>query len=441
MMRELYIYLLELLRNIEFLPFIAKPIAAFAIILSVLVLARLSHYLTKYILVHVVQKIVLKTKTKWDDILLKNKVFNGLAHLVPLFIIYSSCFFASPVLDKPLSDMATDTAARLSADYYFNLGPVLLKFARIYFIFTIIYIIITFLNASNEIYQKTPYAHHRPIKGYIQLIQILITFLASILVISVLLGKDPTVLIAGLGAMAAVLMLVFKDTILGFVASIQLSANDMVKIGDWIEIPGHQADGTVTDITLTTVKIQNWDKTITTVPTYALVSESFTNWKGMEESDGRRIKRSVHIDMYSIRFCTPEMLKHFEKFELIRDYIREKEKEIRQYYMGKKLTDDNPVNGKHLTNIGIFRKYLELYLKNNPKINQEMSFIVRQLQSTDKGVPIEVYVFSREKDWGDYETLQADIFEHIFAVLPEFDLKVFQNPSGIDTRMLFQRNS
>jgi miniconductance mechanosensitive channel len=218
-----------------------------------------------------------------------------------------------------------------------------------------------------------------------------------------------------------------------------LSANDMVKIGDWIEIPAHKADGTVSDITLTTVKIQNWDKTITTVPTYTLVSESFTNWKGMEESDGRRIKRSIYIDIYSIRFCTPDMLKHFEKFELIRDYVLTKEQEVRQYNQNMNLTDEDPVSGRRQTNIGIFRKYLELYLKNIPKINQDMSFIVRQLQSTDKGVPVEVYAFSREKEWGDYETLQADIFDHIFAVLPEFDLKVFQAPSGFDTRSLFQR--
>ncbi len=439
MMHEFYKYLLEMLRNLDWIASFAKPIAAFAVIIAILILARLSHYIAKYIMSHVVQRIVRKTKTEWDDILVRKKVFNGVAHLVPLAIIYSSCFFAAPTLDKPLAEMPADTIAGLSADYYFSLGPVLLKFARIYFIFTIVYILIRLLNASNEIYQTTPYSHHRPIKGYIQLLQIMIIFLATILVVSVLLGKDPTVLIAGLGAMAAVLMLVFKDTILGFVASIQLSANNMVKVGDWIEMPGHRADGTVIDITLNTVKIQNWDKTITTIPTYTLVSESFTNWKGMEESGGRRIKRSIFIDIYSIRFISDEMLKHLKKFELIRNYVQEKEEEIRLYNQERNFPMADALSGRRQTNIGIFRKYLELYLRSNPHINQEMSFIVRQLQSTDKGVPIEIYVFSKQKEWADYEAIQADIFDHIFAVIPEFDLRIFQAPAGIDYRSAFQK--
>ena len=282
-MHELYKYLLELFRKPDFLDPLAKPLAALSVVIVVLILARLSHYFAKHILSRILLRIVKKTKNEWDDILLRKKVFNGMAHLVPLFIIYSSCFFATPLRDRPLSEISTDVATRISGDYYLTLGPLLLKFARIYLIFTIVYVFIALLNAGNEIYMTTPYAFHRPIKGYIQLLQILIIFLAVILVISVLVGKDPTALIAGLGAMAAVLMLVFKDTILGFVASIQLSANEMVKIGDWIEMSAHRADGTVIDITLTTVKIQNWDKTITTIPTYSLVSESFINWKVMEQ--------------------------------------------------------------------------------------------------------------------------------------------------------------
>lgn len=434
MMHGLYKYLLELLRNFGWLDGFEKPVAAFLVILAVLILALFTHYIAKYILVHVVQKIVQKTKTEWDDILVQKNVFNGLAHIIPLFIVYNSCFFAAPVLDRPLAELPAETIRQLSSDFYFALGPVLLKLARIYFIFTVVYIIITLLNAGNNIYQTTPYAPHRSIKGYIQLLKILIIFLSVILVISVLLGKDPSVLIAGLGAMAAVLMLVFKDTILGLTASIQLSANNMVKIGDWIEMPGHRADGTVTDITLNTVKIQNWDKSITTIPTYSLVSESFTNWKGMEESDGRRIKRSVFIDLYSISFCTPEMLKHFQKFDLIRDYVLEKEAEIEKYNEERKLKEEDAVSRRRQTNIGIFRKYIELYLKNNSLINLNMTFIVRQLQSTDKGVPIEVYLFSKEKEWNSYEALQADIFDHIFAVLPEFGLKVYQTPAGTDSR-------
>jgi len=313
------------------------------------------------------------------------------------------------------------------------LGPALLKFARIYFIFTIVYILVTFLNASNEIFRTTLYAPHRSIKGYVQLAQILVIFLGVILAVSVLMGKDPTVLLAGLGAMAAVLMLIFKDTILGLVASIQLSVNHMVKVGDWIEIPGRNADGTVLDITLNTVKIQNWDKTITTVPTYSLVSDSFTNWIGMVESEGRRIKRSLFIDIYSIHICTPGMMKHLGKIDLIGEYVRSKEKEIREFNEPRKESQPEIFNGPAETNIGLFRKYLEMYLKNHPKINQKMDVIVRQLQSGDKGVPLEIVAFSIDKGWADFENIQAGIFDHIFSILPEFGLKVFQSPSGIRT--------
>jgi miniconductance mechanosensitive channel len=431
MMHELYKYLLQLFRNIPLVSDYAKPLAAFAVILAILIVARLLHFLTKFFVLRVIQKVAKKTKTEWDDIMLRKKVFYGLAHLIPLFFIFSSCFFAAPVLDKPLSELSSEVYSQLRTDYYFELGPVLLKFARIYFIFTVVYVLIAFLNASNEIYQTTTFSHHRSIKGYIQLLRILIIFLSVILVISVLLGKDPTVLLAGLGAMAAVLLLVFKDTILGFVASIQLSANHMVKVGDWIEMRGHHADGTVIDITLNTVKIQNWDKTITTVPTYTLVSESFTNWIGMVEAEGRRIKRSVFIDMYSIRICSPELLKNLGKLDLIREYIKAGAEEIMQTNQPGKASDQIHFNEPGETNIGIFRKYLQLYLKNNPKINQEMDVIVRQLQSSDKGVPLEIVAFSKEKTWENFETVQAEIFDHIFAIIPEFELKVFQSPTGM----------
>jgi miniconductance mechanosensitive channel len=252
------------------------------------------------------------------------------------------------------------------------------------------------------------------------------------MIISVLLERDPTVLLAGLGAMAAVLLLVFKDTILGFVASIQLSANEMVKIGDWIEMRSHGADGTVIDITLNTVKVQNWDKTISTIPTYALVAESFNNWKGMEESGGRRIKRAVSIDMGSIKFCDSAMLNRFERFDLIRDYVIQKEAEVIEFNKSRNIPDEDRISGRRQTNVGVFRKYLEVYLHQHPMINQEMTFLVRQLHPTTTGLPIEIYVFCKDKAWANYEAVQADIFDHIFAVIPEFELKVFQQPSGAD---------
>jgi miniconductance mechanosensitive channel len=431
MMHELYKYLLGIFREITLGSGLAKPLAALTVIIAILIISRLLHYLTKFILKIFIQKVVYRTQTEWDDILVRKKVFNGIAHLVPLFFIYSSCFFAAPSLEKPLSDFSPDIFTQLKADYYFQLGPIMLKCARIYFIFTVVYILFTLLNASNEIYKTTPYAHHRPIKGYIQLIQILIIFLAVILVISTLMGKDPTVLLAGLGAMAAVLMLVFKDTILGFVASIQLSANKMVRIGDWIQMPARNADGTVLDITLNTVKIQNWDKTITTVPTYSLVTESFINWIGMTEAEGRRIKGSVFIDIFSIHVCTADLLHHLEKFELIRDLIREKDEAFLRSGSQQEGKENPDFNGQLLTNIGLFRKYLELFLTGHPDIHQQMDVVVRLLQPTEMGVPLDFVVFSREKNWKKFENIQSGIFEHIFAVLPEFDLKVFQSPTGL----------
>ena len=243
-------------------------------------------------------------------------------------------------------------------------------------------------------------------------------------------------LLVGMGASAAILMLVFKDTILGLVASGQVSANNMVKPADWIEMPSRKADGTVLEITLNTVKVQNWDRTISTIPTYALVSESFTNWKGMEESDGRRIKRSIYIDMRSVKFCPPELIEKLKRIHFVKDYIEQRSKEIEEYNAKMGFDTTIPVNGRRMTNLGIFRRYLEFYLRNNPKINQGATLMVRQLQPTELGIPIEIYCFSTEKAWVIYEGVQADIFDHVLSVVPEFELRIFQNPSGDDFQRL-----
>lgn len=440
-MRSAYKFILEYLREIHTLEQFAKPLSTVILLAIIICLAVIAHFITRRLLLFIVNKIAKRTKTEWDDILVRKKVFNGVAHLVPAFILYYLCDFASPDLHQPIRELSSEVIAAFSVDYYLNLEIFLLKLIKIYFSLIIVYITNSILNAGNEIYNTTSYAHHRPIKGYIQLLKIFVFFMVGILIISILLEKDPTVLLAGLGAMAAVLILVFKDTILGFVASIQLSANEMVKIGDWIEMPSHKADGTVTDITLNTVKVQNWDKTIATIPTYALVSESFNNWKGMEESGGRRIKRSVLIDMSSISFCSFEVLKKFEKFDLIKNYVVEKQKEIEDYNNEKGITNEDIISGRRQTNVGIFRKYLEIYLQNHPMINKDMTFLIRQLQPTDKGLPIEIYVFIKDKRWANYESIQADIFDHIFAVIPEFGLKVFQVPSGSDLKYLILKNS
>ena len=438
-MRIIYRYLLDHIRGGENMEFLAKPLAALTCVVLVVFVAWFAHFVTRKIFLAIVQRIAKRTKTRWDDILVENGVFKGLAHLVPAFILYYSVDFSYPDIHQQVSELAPEVYKSLSQDYYWGLSDLLTKISRIYFISIIVFVANSVLNAALQIYNTTEFAHSRPIKGYVQLVKIFVFFMAGILLIAALLGKDPTALLAGLGAIAAVLLLVFRDTILGFVASIQLSANDMVKIGDWIQMDGHNADGTVIDITLNTVKVQNWDKTITTIPTYALVSESFYNWKGMEEAGGRRIKRSVAIDTNTIKFCDTDMLERFEKFDLIRSYIQEKEKELKEYNKGKNLAEEDYISGRHQTNVGIFRKYLEVYLRQHPKIKQDLTFLVRQLQPVGKGLPIEIYVFSSDQEWANYESIQSDIFDHIFAVIPEFELRVFQEPSGADIEKIARR--
>jgi miniconductance mechanosensitive channel len=247
-------------------------------------------------------------------------------------------------------------------------------------------------------------------------------------------NKELGVLFASLGTLTAVLMLVFKDAILGLTAGIQLTTNKMLAIGDWLEMPKYGADGDVLEITLTTVKVQNWDRTITTIPTYALISDAFKNWRGMSESDGRRIKRSLFLDLNTIRFCDEPLLKRLSRIQLIQEYVDRKKEELAEYNKQSKVDDSCLVNGRRMTNVGTFRAYITAYLKRHPMVNQEMTLLVRQLEPTPKGLPIQIYIFSKEKRWVPYEDIQSDIFDHLLAVLPEFDLRVFQSPSGVDMR-------
>ncbi len=293
-----------------------------------------------------------------------------------------------------------------------------------------------FLKAVLDIYHTFDVSRQKPIKGYIQVVQIIISVFVGIIAVSLVMGQKPWFLLSGLGAMTAVLILVFKDSILGLVAGIQLSTNDMVRIGDWIEMPKYDTDGDVVDVSLNTIKVQNWDKTITTIPAYALVSDSFKNWRGMSESGGRRIKRALYIDMASIKFCTNEMLDRFEKFQLISEYIESKRKEIAQYNEEHNIDTSELINGRNLTNVGTFRAYVAAYLHYHPKVNQNMTFLIRHLPPGEYGLPIEIYVFSNDQVWANYEAIQADIFDHVMAVVPLFDLRLFQNPSGGDFRTL-----
>ena len=416
-MKSLYLLLNDVFRDLDFLELYARLTAVMVTIVALFVIAMIVHWITKILTVKIIHRLVEKSKTDWDDYLLKRKVFQSMSHLTSALVFYySSNFSEIPEVTR-----------------------ILTIFTNIYFVVIFIKVVSGVLKASNDIYLTTPYASTRSIKGYIQLVMILVYFIAGIFIIGIIFDKSPLYLLGGLSAIAAVLLLVFKDTILGLVASIQLSANKMLKPGDWIEMPKHNANGTVIDISLNTVKVQNFDKTISTIPTYSLVADSFLNWSGMEESEGRRIKRSINIDMKSVQFCDEEMLEQFKKLHLIKSYISDRQKEITDHNKKLGIEDESYPNGRRQTNLGIFRKYLEEYLKNNPHTNNNMTLLVRHLQPTETGLPVEIYMFSKNKDWVDYEGIQADIFDHILAIIPEFKLRVFQAPSGSDINDLSEK--
>ena len=380
-----------------------------------ILLALLADFIVKRIIISSIAALTKRTKNDWDDVFVKQKVFNRLAHLAPALIVYYALQYIFE--------------AEKLVEFLGNL-------TQTYMILVVLMVIDSVLNAMHEIYMKLPVSQGRNIKGYIQVVKIIFYAMGIILIISVFSGETPKVLMAGVGAMAAVLMLIFKDTILGFVASIQLSANKMVNVGDWISMPKYNADGDVIDISLNTVKVQNWDKTIATIPTYALVSQSFNNWKGMEESGGRRIKRSINIDMNSVTFLDEAQIEKLGSFHLLKDYIDTKQKEIAEFNKSLNLEKGTVTNGRKMTNLGTFRKYLEEYLQHHSMISNDMTFLIRHLQPTDKGLPVEIYVFSKDQAWANYEAIQADIFDHTLAILPEFDLQVFQNPTGKDFQKL-----
>ncbi|MCF7911936.1 MAG: mechanosensitive ion channel family protein [Candidatus Cloacimonetes bacterium] len=397
---------------------VSASIISFIIMLSA---AWIAYLLTNKVILRNMKKLIDKTQARWDNIFYDQKVFSRLSHLVPALIIYYVVTLVLP--DFPRAVEAIQTAAYL------------------YIVITALLVINAFLNALHEIYNTMPVAKNRPIKGVVQVIKIFTYILGFGVFVSIIFDKNLTSFFTGLGAMAAVIMLIFKDTILGFVAGIQLSANDMVSLGDWVEMPSRNADGIVTDISLNTVKIQNWDRTISTIPPYALITESFTNWRGMEESGGRRIKRSLYIDIKSIRFLNSTDLEQLKKIQIIREYIINREKEVADFNRQNQVDDSVLVNGRRLTNIGTFRRYVEEYLKQHPQIHNDMTFLVRQLQPTEKGLPLEIYVFCKDQRWAFYESIQADIFDHLLAVIPQFSLSIYQYPGSDDLRLFAQNHS
>jgi miniconductance mechanosensitive channel len=383
---------------------------------GVAILAWLSNLLAKRVILRAVHHVIRRTRTDWDDALLQRKVFSRLSHLAPALVIWAM----APLVLGEGTGFAT--LARRAAEIYMVVVGLLS--------------INAFLDAANDIYRKFAVSVRLPLRGYIQVVKIFLAVAAGVFALSITLDKSPWVFLSGLGALTAVILLIFKDTILGFVAGIQLNANDMVRPGDWIQMPKYGADGDVIEVTLTTVKVRNWDKTISTIPTYALISDSFKNWRGMTESGGRRIKRSLYIDVNSIRFCTAEMIEKLSRIRFLRSYIEGKQAELAAYNKEHGIDGSTLVNGRRMTNIGTFRAYLIAYLRHHPKIHDDMTFLVRQLQPMETGLPLEIYVFSSDQEWAAYEAIQADIFDHIFAALPEFGLRPFQSPTGADIARL-----
>ena len=384
------------------------------LVAAVILISFIVDLAAKKILLSVITKVVHKTKTKWDDILVERGLFNRLAHIAPVLILY----FAVPLIFPTV-----DTAIAL-----------LQRIILAYMIVVVLMVLSSFLSAVNAIYTTYEISKNRPIKGYLQIVRVFISIIGIVLVITTILNKSAMGLLSGIGAMSAVIMLVFKDSILGLVAAIQLSGNDMIRIGDWITVPAYGADGDVIDIKLQTVTIQNFDKTIVSVPIYSLVSSSFKNWRGMSDSDGRRIKRHISIDMNSIKFCSPEMIERFKKIDILGEYIAGKQQEIDEDNINKKANTSELINGRRMTNLGVFRAYIEACLRGNPQISDNMTFLIRQLQPSDKGIALEIYVFSSDQNWVNYEGIQADIFDHLLAAVSYFDLAVYQTPSGLDLR-------
>ena len=396
--------------------FFATAITDYMWLIALFLLAIIVFYITKNVVYRIIRRMARRSKTPFDDFLIERKFFVRLCYLVP-------AYFFQLMLPLVISQMH-------------GLIVFLQTLTSIYITFIILLAIDAFLNASHDLYLTMPVSKDKPIKGFVQVLKIIAYSIGVIIIIAMLTGKKPLALLGGLGAISAILLLVFKDSILGFVAGIQLTANNMIRIGDWITMPKHDADGTVREITLTTVKVENFDKTFTYIPAYSLVSDSFRNWRGMEEAGVRRITRAINIDMNSVKFCTPEMLHKFEQVAVLQDYIRKTEAEIQAYNQQFGYDNTVLVNGRRQTNLGVFRAYLNHYLKNNPHISQDHTLIVRHLAPNEKGMPIQIYCFANTTEWAQYEKIQADIFDHVLAVIPFFELRVFQNPTGADFRGL-----
>lgn len=375
---------------------------------GLILLAWATHLLGRKVLLRSMTVLIRASSTKMDDVLLDRGVLNRAALLLPVLVFY------------------------YGADSLPGSRETVLQVVNAALLMVVLLVAGAAIGALQEALADYDARTEVPIKSYAQIVKIALYVIGGLMTVAVLTGRSPWVLLSGVGALMAVVILVFRDTLLSLTASFTIASNRLVKVGDWIEVPTFGADGDVIEIALHTVKVQNWDKTITTIPTHKLVDVSFKNWRGMQDSGGRRIKRAIHIDMNSIRFCDLEMLQRFERFELIRGYLASRRKEVEQYNAESRVDASELVNGRHLTNVGTFRAYVAAYLRSHPRIRQDMTFLIRQLAPSGQGLPLEIYVFTNTTVWADYEGIQSDIFDHLLAVVPRFGLRVFQEPAGSD---------
>ena len=391
---------------------LTAALAVLQVILIIFVVAFIGYFVTKNYIVKQLRKTLFSKKdTPFSTVFLEYKPFDNVAHLVSAIIIYS---FA----DLMETSDSGITWINESIEWLEEGGIIYATLAVIWFLLSL-------LSVSNSYYERIKKSHQPSIKGYIQLVKIIITVTAVVLIVAMMLDKSPMAFLTGLGAASAIIILVFKDTILGFVASVQVASYDMVRVGDWITIKQLQVDGDVEDVSLNTVKIRNFDKTVTTIPTASLITNGVQNWRGMEETKGRRIKRAINIDIKTIKFCDEVLLKKLSKITNLTKYIKDVTKEISSYN-SKTSSQGDRLNGRALTNIGLFRKYIYIYLKENEYIRDDLTFLIRQLQPGQSGIPIEIYVFTNDTNWINYENIQSDIFDHLLAALPEFELAAFQ---------------
>lgn len=390
----------------------APALRLFILLIALIIVAGILFWITRRMIIQSLYKFFKHTTITWDDAFVEYRVFDSLAHIVPAVIIR---IFAQIIFKD-----------------FEQLLPWVIRLTDAYLIIVGMMIVLSFSKVAEYGLSRSPIFVNKPIASYFQLIRIVLYIAVSILVLSVVIGKSPLVLLSAFGAMTAILLLIFKDTILGLVASVQISSNDMVRVGDWVEMPKFNADGDVIAINLNTVKVKNWDKTVTTIPTYYFITDSFKNWRGMQESGGRRIKRAIHLNVQTIKFVDPQTREHYKKYYLLTDYIGQRQREIEKFNAENNFDTSILINGRRMTNIGVFRRYIECYLKQHAQIRQDMTLLVRQLPMEDRGIPIEVYCFTKTINWGEYEAIQADIFDHLLAAASFFDLTVFQQPSGSD---------